>query len=89
MADNLSYGTKARPKVFSLKPVDIVGSEVLSGFDATVLAINGFKRFYIAVCGVLEEQVDILMERFLVYHKHLGELLLLSVHCLQDLLQML
>ena len=52
--------------MFSRKPVNITGSEILSGFDATVLSIDCFAKVGGAISGTLEEQGNILMETFLV-----------------------
>ena len=52
--------------MFSRKPVDIAGGNILSGFDATVVSINRFENVEGAVGGVLEEQGDVFMEPLLV-----------------------
>jgi len=52
--------------VFSLKPGDIIGSKIASGFDAAVLAVDGLEAVKRAVCRILEEKGDILMEPLLV-----------------------
>jgi len=59
-------GFHSRPQMFSGKPVDVTGDEIVSGFDATVVAVNCFQSIEGAIGGVLEKQGDILMEPFLV-----------------------
>jgi len=54
-------GFNAGPLVFSLKPVDIIGSKIAPGFDAAMLSVDGLASVKRAVCRVLEEKGDILM----------------------------
>lgn len=66
LPDNHGDGFHTGPQFFSRKPVDIAGGNILSGFDASMVAIDGFARFEGAVFGVLEEQGDVFMELLLI-----------------------
>ena len=66
LPDSHGDGLNTGPQVFSRKPVDIAGGNILSGFDATVVSINGFALVEGGIFGVLEEQGDVFMEPLLV-----------------------
>jgi hypothetical protein len=46
------------------KPVDIAGGNILSGFDATMVSIDGIARVEGAIFGVLKEQGDVFVDVF-------------------------
>jgi hypothetical protein len=53
-------------RCFPRKPVDIAGGNILSGFDATMVSIDGIARVEGAIFGVLKEQGDVFVEPLLV-----------------------
>jgi hypothetical protein len=59
-------GVNARPVFFSLKPADIAGCKVASGFDAAVLCIEGFESVERSIGGLLEEKGDVFVQRLLI-----------------------
>jgi len=59
-------GFDASPQVFSLKPVDVAGRHVTPGFDAAMIAVNGFDTVQGSIGGLLDEKGDIFMQVFLV-----------------------
>ena len=66
LSDSHGDGFNTGPQVFSRKPVDIAGGKILSGFDTTVVSIDGFERLEGAIGRVLEEQGDVFVEPLLV-----------------------
>jgi hypothetical protein len=66
LPDSHGDGFNAGPQVFSRKPVDIAGGNILSGFDATMVSIDGIARVEGAIFGVLKEQGDVFVEPLLV-----------------------
>lgn len=66
LSENHANRFNTRPLFFTLKPADIVGCEVMPGFDTAVLTIKSVDKLEGAIGRLLEEKSDVFVECFLI-----------------------